>query len=222
MASTKLVGVCTMRITRLEADGTPVAGAPQGGLIICDGITSITFDKEIKEGTEIEQEDSCGKLCVSGKRPDQTKWVNVEIGFCGSSKQQREIMGNEALIFDGLNPVGNGILAGGGCGTAPATPYVAIEAWAENWECDGPDPTAPWKRLIFPRATGIFTPGAVDGSAASWTWTGRSFSNPNFGTGAFADITPGVDPAHAFEDRDNVDADVPVCVGNSYDYIPTP
>lgn len=223
MSKTTTVGVCTVRITREDESGTPVAGDPQGAILICDGIMEVTFDSEIEEGQEIGPKlDSCGNLCLSGKRPDPgVKWDNFSIKFCGLSNALKELLGQENAILDGTAIIGTGVPAGGGCGTTQAAKYVGIEMWAENWDCDGPDATVPWKRIIFPKAAGRFTGSTIDGSGSEWTWEGRGYANPNFGTGAFGDLTVPVDPSHVREIRDQVDADRPICV-DSYEYVATP
>lgn len=223
MAKTTTVGACAARITRLESDGTPVAGDPKGAILICDGIMEVTYSPEIEEGQEIGPKlDSCGQLCISGKRPDPgVKWDNFTLKLCGVSDAVNELLGQENLIVEGAATIGTGVPAGGGCGASQTAKYVAIEVWVENWDCDGPDATAPWRRLIWPKTAGRFTGGTIDGSGTEWEFSGRSYSNPNFGTGAFSDMVTPVAAANVRENRVQTDAQRPTCL-DSYEYIPTP
>lgn len=217
------VGACTVRITRLNADGTPSTGDPQGAILICSGIITFTPTPEIEEGDEIGPvKDSCGNTCISGKRPDGgVKWIDIEIEFCKMSFDVAELLGQETLILDGATVVGTAVEAGGGCGANPASEYVAIELWAENWECSGPAAGNEYLRYIYPKAIGRITPSGVSGDPTSYTWSGIGYANPNFGTGAFADLTPPVAANHLQEKRNATAASVPVCA-NSYEYVATP
>ena len=78
-----------------------------------------------------------------------------------------------------------------------------------------------YKRYIYPKAIGYITPSSVSGDPTSYTWSGIGYANPNFGTGAFADLTPAVGATSVQEKRDASALDVPTCA-SPYEYVATP
>lgn len=81
-----------IRVTELDACGTPVEGVSQ--YVSTDGFVTITLSSEVEEGTEIIQRNASGALCVNEKLADSFKRFTVEIEFCGVNPSLLGIVSN--------------------------------------------------------------------------------------------------------------------------------
>lgn len=221
---TSEIGACAWRISRAERNGTPDYDNPVGGLCIAGGITAVTHDFEIEDGDQIFTKDACGAGCVNVVRDDIEKWVNFEITICKDDYRIWEILGLASAFTDPSgapgNVVGRGHTMAAGC-TVVTRARVILELWAENYDCDELDETAPYHRHIFTKC--VLTPRGYDlGSDPSLpVFAGKAFNNANISDGPFGDldILAENDFVGAYAVVD--DTALPVCP-EDFDYIPIP
>lgn len=189
MGPSSIIGANAVRISRLDADGTPDFDNPIGAFALCGGISTFEHDYEIEEGADIFTEDAGGNACVIRKRQDRVKRVTFTLTMCKSDYRLDEILGVATSVIEtpGLNVVGRVVHAAQGCGTVDAGNGVAIELWSEQWDCDVAA-AAPYMRSVIPRA--YLRPAGYtrENGVALPQYVGFGISNNNFGDGPFGDL----------------------------------
>lgn len=182
------LSICAVRITRLNADGSPVGGNTTGAVSLVGGIGSLKWTSQYVTGDDIAELDGCGGLAVVRKYEDRLKRVDVEIDFLVQSYELREIAYDAELITVGGVVRGAADLVETSCGTQSVKNGVIVEAWGENWVCNQADADFPYDREVFPRV--FFTPGdgQMQRGVNHFVLKGYGRPNSNFGNGPFNDL----------------------------------
>lgn len=184
------VMACRLRIGRLDAAGTPLDGP--NDIVVTDSLVRIGYQVQVDAGTLITKTNGCGKNCVRRQSPDQVGGVNLTLELCKSDYEADELLTGAALVLV------DGIVRGS---TIPdidtdLTQYVSVEAWAEAWDGDeqavDDDGNVLYTRYVFPKTTWVPGDRAAEEAAAAILYTGRGFSNSQFGTGPGDDLPDGV------------------------------
>lgn len=188
MGYASIIGACAVRISRLDADGTPDYDNPNGAFAFCGGISKFEHDFEIESGDDVYERDACGKAVVIRKYPDVVKFTSFTLTMAKVDPRINEILGISTLLEDGGDPVGHAVLAGGGCEESVVS-HVCVELWSELWDCDAPnDP--PYQRAILPMCTMNPKGYTRESKVALPVFEGYAQSNPNFDDGPFGDLDP--------------------------------
>lgn len=188
-------GLCAMRFTRLQSNGTPVdteGGSPNGAWTACDPIkTELAF--EYDQGTDTVQKDGCGRVCFTRKRPNNLKSGTVKFEVCGGDPRQLElILSGPGVVIGGGTPTGFG-LQNASC-NAPARNGIFVEWWTENYNCNSVDTDVQWSRHFAPRVIADYDGGTWDEGRHAFAFTGVANAgvvNPasqDAGGGPFNDI----------------------------------
>lgn len=185
------LGICAVRISRLNADGSVVAlaGASTGAVSVRGNIAQLDWKGVYVTGDDIAELDGCGNLAVVRKYQDKLKRFDVTLNFLVQSHELREISYDATLLSDGGNVDGHADLIATACGTGVAQKHgVCVEAWAENWKCNQPDPVYPYQRIVFSRC--FFNPsdGTLKRGANPFIITGYTQANDNILNGPFNDF----------------------------------
>lgn len=186
-----IIGVNALRVSRLQADGTPDFGNDSGAFLLCGGISTFEHDFEIEAGASIFIRDAAGNPCVNRKRPDDVKYTTFTITVCRGDARLAEILLEDqaTLLTDATNyPVGYGVRPGANCGQATTRNGVLIELWSELQDCDVPAEPNPYVRTVLPRA--FLTPKGFtreEGTSLP-VFTGFCQPNTNIGNGPFDDF----------------------------------
>lgn len=141
-----------IRLTRLDACGTPVVGACS--TIVTEGFISVEFAPEIEAGEEYTQKNAWGDFCISEKDSDRTKWVNVNLSLCEINPDLLDLIGGANPIMDGSDTIGASF------GQDASLNAFAIEVWTKQagGACDGGLPE--WGYFVAPFCTN----GSISGS----------------------------------------------------------
>lgn len=217
-----IIGANAVRVSRLQADGTPDFNNAIGALAFCGGISTFEHDFEIEAGADLFERDAAGNACVIRKRADDVKRVTFTLTMCRSDYRLDEILGVATSVIQtpGLNVVGRAFQAAQGCGTPVVRNGVAIELWSEQWDCNTALAAAPYMRTVIPRA--FLTPAGFtrQNGISLPVYKGYGQVNNNFGDGPFGDL----DLLASLTNWVMADLDaaaLPTCV-SPVAYVPTP
>lgn len=186
-APASLLSVLAVRVARLDADGTPDFDNPEGGFMLCGGISTFQFDFEKETGADIFEKDASGAACVIRKRQDLVKRVTFTLTLCKDDYRLSEILGVSTVVTDGDEIVGRVYHTGAGCTNPDVNSGCTIELWHERWDCDVPADT-PYMRTILPRAFLTPTGWTFQDGVSLPVYEGYSVPNNNFGDGPFGDL----------------------------------
>jgi hypothetical protein len=189
-----IIGAVAVRVARLTANGTPDYNNPQGGFLLCGGISTFEHDFQIQAGKDIFEEDAAGNACVVRKKFDRTKFTTFKLTMCRTDYRLAEILGTSTAVTLSGTTVGHAVKVLTGCGTQVAPFGVSLELWSEQWDCDAPMVNQPYQRAILPRC--YLTPKGYkrENGVSLPVFDGYSTSNPNWGDGPFgdADVLAGI------------------------------
>lgn len=195
------VGAVAVRATRLLADGTPVSAGDDdediAGYSTCK-FTEITMTPVVVAGTDIQQQNAGGFLCINVSQDDQITGYDVELEQCDLDAEFREIIGATAgLIVDGEGDTIGAELPGGvqscGCaGSEDGGHDIALEFWVQAYECNEKNG---YYRYVIPSIR--FSPSAqatsFGNAAVLARFAGTARPNQNIGaTGPWDDTPTGV------------------------------
>lgn len=85
-----------LRVVKLDADGTPLAGVKSG--YVTNAFMSLGFTPEYTEGDEIEEKGANGEVCVYYKMPDTLKRVTFNLAICSPDPELTEILVGGTLL----------------------------------------------------------------------------------------------------------------------------
>lgn len=173
-----------MRLTRVDACGRPIYGV--GSQLVTSGFVSIEMSGEVREGTEIEQVNAAGELCLSEKGADQLKWLSVGANFC-------DIDPDAVVMFNPNNTAltdwqGNTI-GFAESDTQDISRGVAIEVWADvagEDLCDDPNASQTWAYFLLPWVVGgTLGDLTIENAALTTTVNSRTKRNGKWGVGPY-------------------------------------
>jgi hypothetical protein len=159
-----------IRITRLDACGSPVVGACSS--IVTEGFISVEFAPEIESGEEYTQKNAWGDFCISEKDVDRTKWVNVNLSMCEINPDLLDVIGgaNPILDADGTDTIGASF------GQDSSLEAFAIEVWTKQagGSCEGGN--AEWGYFVAPFCVNGALAGSVtvENGVMSMDMTGQA------------------------------------------------
>lgn len=138
---------CAIVVTRLEADGSPDAGA--NNRYISDALTQLVTTPVLSEGDEFEVKNACGAVCVNFKDCDKLKRLDLTLGLCYPDPELLEILAGGTVLTSGA-AVG---YAYPEIGAASCPNGVSVELWVKRVDSAGAlDATFPYERYVIPRA----------------------------------------------------------------------
>lgn len=198
LAGSQAIGqydVCILRAGRLNADCSPAYGANNG--IITAGVVDMTASAEIKAGANIELENGEGELLVNVAKRDRVKFRNLSGTFGLFDYEMMEILFGGTLIHgkSGTDFAGEVIgWAEPGIGDADPAPCV-LEVIVRNaakglgaCQTTGSANDYPgYTGYIFPKCQLTFGERSFAQGGHTFTFTGKSEGNPNFGSGPWRD-----------------------------------
>lgn len=179
-------GACAVRISKLNANGTPAYGDASGQLCIVGGVNKFKHDFEVEKGKEIYETDACGAPFVTFKLDDVTKWATFELTLGRFDDRIPAILGLGGTTAGTPGQVtGHFINAAAGCSGTQSP--VAIEIWRQRRFC-ATQMSPGYKRVILPFCK--LTPQGFDSddSVALPVFSGQSFANSNFADGPNNDL----------------------------------
>lgn len=175
-----------IRLTRLDAAGTPVVGASAS--YVSKKFVSLGFTPEYETGDEFTTKAADGSVCASWKAPDTLKRVTLSIALCDPDPEFTEMIAGGTLLSAGGKSIGwKAPLVG-----VDATPNgVAIEVWAIANIGGRQAAVNPYWHFVFPYAQ-MHMAGerAIQNDLMATSFEGWSVGNENFGDGPAAPLWP--------------------------------
>lgn len=195
-----------LRVTRLGADGAPLAGGTDScDSYITGGFITASFTPSYSEGDEIEVKNAAGEVCVYFKMPDTLKNVGMNLELCDPDPVLTQMLVGgdvlDAAYNSALAPPGmsNGQRAAVGYAAesigVEATPYgVCVEIWAQAVVGGKAANTAPYWHYVWPYMNfRLDGDRVVENGALATVFAGTGGGNAAFGTGPNLD-TAGITP----------------------------
>lgn len=174
-----------VRLTRLDACGTPIVGSCS--TVVSECFISVTLSGEYEAGTEFVQKSAWGELCISDKDPDVLKRVNVAIQFAELNPDALDILTDSNTVTSGGSNIGST------WGTAMNSGAFALEVWTKASGAACSTGTPSWGYFLVP----FIKNGKVDGDLTiqndvlTVSIMGEAFPAPDDGTGTSTwDVSP--------------------------------
>lgn len=188
-----VIDICRIRATRLDANGSPAAGA--NNVYVSDKLIQLAVTPDIEQGEEKTLKGGCrGCILATSKVPDLLKRFNFEFDMGIFEPGLLEMLTGAAVISDGGDVVGISWPDQAFDCSGSAQPNIAFEAWQNAWNQGGPDATLPYMHWVWPSTfwqVGAYTAGA---DFAQPKLTGFSRGNENWGLGIHDDLLQAVGP----------------------------
>lgn len=175
-----------IRLTRLNADGTTMAGPSAS--YVTKKFVSLGFTPEYESGDEFTTKGADGKICVTWKAPDTLKRVTLHVALCDPDPEFTEMISGGTLLTSGGLSVGwKAPIVG-----VDATPNgVAIEVWSIANVGGRQAATNPYWQWVFPYAQ-MHAAGEklIGNDIVATSFEGWAVGNSGFGDGPAAPIWP--------------------------------
>ncbi|MFF4733330.1 hypothetical protein ACFY3M_50665 [Streptomyces mirabilis] len=214
----------TMRITRVDQCGNPIAGPDNGYVFDC--FSSLAMNNDSDDGDDIEYKAANGRVCGSKKGCPTFKGFDLELNIFSVSPELIEILtGNPVVMGYDAKPIGFDT-----CSIKCDTGF-AVELWAEVLgEACVAGATGQWIYFLLPWVTnGLLGDLEIGSEAVTLQVTGHTKAGGNWGIGPYdvqpADaantpgpmLTPLGPSCHRRTFITTVEPPVPSC-----DYVPVP
>lgn len=178
------IQACAIRVVRLAADGSPVAGP--NNMVVSDALVSLTATPVYTDGDEIELKNACGTAVVSAVGDDTFRRIDVALEIARPDPQLAELLSTGTVLSPPTGPKGFAYPAPG-----PVVDNgVSIELWAKRIDPDTgtQDAAYPWNRWLFPRVRNLrLGERRFENGVLVSTYTGRAFGNDQWLDGPEAD-----------------------------------
>lgn len=175
-----------MRITRLDDCGNVPEGGTPCSVVVTKGFITVSLSADTADGSDIEQMNADGDLCISDKSRDQFKRWDVEAEFCDVDPALLSLTSNVNLEEDwDSNVVGVRTYQG-----APQGAF-ALEVWAgvPGTDCLPGEP-AQYGYLLLPFVVpGVLGDITIENDAATFTISGHTRGAGGWGVGPW-DVVP--------------------------------
>lgn len=178
MSCIYLAGLSTIRVTRLDSCGLPVAGADNGFVFDC--VASVAMEADIDEGDDIIYKGGTGKICAIKRACPQLLGYNVTMTIGAISPEFIDIVTGQPryLGFDGA-PIGFD-----DCQYACPGPGFGLEFWAETIGGECSDDQPKYLYGLLPWVTnGRIGDITIGNEAAELEYTGTTRAGGQWGTG---------------------------------------
>jgi hypothetical protein len=178
-----LIHLCFVRVTRLDSLGNPVPGP--NNVVVSDKPMVLTITPDVLAGEVKDGKSGCDALLYTYRGQDIVKRYNLELDIGVDQVALDEILtGGTAITDTGGAPIGLQF-------QAPCdfqSPFVAFEAWQDNWRCDHqPGLPYPYTRWLFPASRWIHGAVTLQNDVTIPKYTGFTLANDNWGLGIYGD-----------------------------------
>ena len=176
-----------IRVTRLDASGTPLNGP--GDSYTTSAFMRVSFTPEYEEGDEITEKSANGTVCVVFKSPDTLKRITMELAICEPDPELTNLISGGVLLRKNLGtfaaPNRKSIgWASPAIGDDPAANGVAIETWTRAIKDGKSASSLPYFHWVFPYAK-LRQSGdrVIENGLMANTFEGYGLGNIEFGSG---------------------------------------
>lgn len=182
------IGICAMRVTALNEDGT-VADGPNNAYVVAQPM-SLEFSLDLEAGDDKILVGGCDCIGLRYRSRDKSKGFTFTFTDMLTEPSLWSIMLGSSLIYDDSDipvPIGVDFPDQLNCSN-PQQPPVAIEAWGKAWEDDHfASGGRPYVRWVWPMTFWSMGDGTLENDFYTPALTGWSRGNPNWGEGPYGD-----------------------------------
>jgi hypothetical protein len=178
------LGLCAMRVTRLDSTTGCVTGSTDNSFVT-EELISLQLTPVVEAGADTTLTGGCDCVIASYRGVDKLKRFEFTITDPKLSPALYELLLGGGLILDGAFPVGTtwpGELA---CGDAQDA--VSLEFWVKHWNGSSQDTTYPWIHHVYPQTYWQIGQQQFQNDFAQPTLTGFSRDNDCWGDGPYGD-----------------------------------
>lgn len=181
-----IITFCATRFTLLNDDGSPATGPDN--FYVSNKAVTLAITSDVETGQRRTVRTGCGCIAVTKRDNDLLLGYTFElVSGVWEPALQALVLGADALLSTdgtatiGLNVSGDVL----GCDFTPRK--VALEAWANAWDLNGPDGDLAYVKYVWPSTKWQKGAETLGEDAAQPTLTGFSERNLNWGNGPHDD-----------------------------------
>ena len=178
------LGLCAMRITRLDSTTGCVTGTTDNSFVTTE-LISLQLTPVVEAGADTTLTGGCDCVIASYRGIDKLKRFEFTITNPKLSPALYEMMIGGGIINDTTTPVGTTWPAELACDEAQDS--VALEFWVKHWNGSSQDTTYPWIHHVYPQTYWQVGQQQFQNDFAQPTLTGFSRSNGCWGDGPYSD-----------------------------------
>jgi hypothetical protein len=178
------VQACSIRVTRLAANGAPLVGATN--MYVSDALVTMGFTSVYTDGEEIEDRNACGIVVVNYRGADTFKRGDVELTLTTPDPYLSEILSGGDVINVTGPPAVKGFAAPA---IGPVTGNgIGIELWAHRVDDGSDDADYPYAHWLYPRIKNLRIGDHEHANASLQpAFSGQAYQNDNWGDGPVGD-----------------------------------
>jgi hypothetical protein len=176
------VQACAIRVTQLDAAGSPLGGA--SALYTSDALTTLTASPQYEDADEITEKNACGTVCVDYKGDDSFKRLDIDLTICTVDPYLHQLLSQSGDTLTDGEAIGFaypplGALVGDG---------ISIELWSKRILNGALDPDFPYAWWALPLVKNLrLGDREFANSAQASPFTGQANENPNWLDGPLND-----------------------------------
>lgn len=171
-----------LRVTRLNADGTPATG--QDAAYILNRFVTVTFTPEYTGGQTIDQQAANGTFTTNYQTPDVFQRVTLSMQISDPDPEFSEIAAGGTIFTDPEAPEDAIGWAPEDTGEIAVPNGVGLEVWSNAIEGGRRSATLPFFYWLFPRVyLHASNDKAFENAVLNWSFSGYGEGNPSFGAG---------------------------------------
>lgn len=207
-------GLCVMRVTKVDCDGSVIAGATNS--YVSDKLVSIGVSPNIETGNSFSLRNGCGCSISRFKANDVFNWF--EFTFAGGALEpgMMALMLGADTIEDGADVVGLAFPQPANVDCGDCEPAVGLEFWTKHIVGSGQDGLHPWIHWVFPKTVWQLGDNSAEEDFLQTALTGFSRTNTQWGDGPYGDGPPdGQDISEGGYWKTAIDPPTAACVAGS-------
>jgi hypothetical protein len=184
--------LCRIRVTRLNADGTPASGP--NNVYVSDNPIQLGVTPVYAAGKDVDLVGGCDCLVATYRGKDKMKRLDFELDHAKMEFGLFEMMTGSPVIMAAGDIIGNWFNDNSFDCSAEAQPNVCFEGWQTGWSNDHQDATWPYLHWIWPSTSWSVGVDTLQNDFNQPKVGGYSRGNPNWGLGLFGDLPEACQP----------------------------
>jgi len=179
------IHLCRVRITRLNDNGTPMAGP--NNVYVTDKPIQLNVTPVYEAGKDSTLVGGCDCIVATYRGFDKLKRFDFELDLAKLEWGLFEMLTGAAAISSSGAVIGNWFNDNAFDCSVAAQPNVVLEGWQTGWEDDRQDTTFPYVRWLWPSTFWSVSALSLQNDFNQPKMTGFSRGNSAWGTGIFHD-----------------------------------
>lgn len=179
------IHLCRVRATRLNANGTPMAGP--NNVYVSDKPIQLGVTPVIEAGQDKTLVGGCDCIVAEYRGTDKLKRFDFTLDLAVLEIGLLEMLLGSDVILDTGVPIGQWWSEQAFQCSSAVQPNVALEGWQTGWATGGPDVTWPYIHWVWPSTFWQIGAHTLQNDFLQPQVTGFSRSNSAWGTGIYGD-----------------------------------